>query len=81
MERRLRFIFANVFKYYFAYKYWSEKYNEIELPSRMNRILAIVAKQFTNFSTAMLALNTKQMNIFLNVLILNLLDQDYYQLF
>ncbi len=50
MERRLRFIFANVFKYYFAYKYWSEKYNEIELPSRMNRILAIVAKQFTNFS-------------------------------
>ena len=50
MERRFRFLFANVFKYYFAYKYWIDKYDLIELPDTMNQILSLVTKYYKNQS-------------------------------
>ena len=50
MERRFRFLFANVFKYYFAYKYWNDKYDLIVLPNTMNQILSLVTKHFKKLS-------------------------------
>lgn len=50
MERRFRFLFANIFKYYFACKYWTDKYDQIELPKTLTPILAIVTRQFKNLS-------------------------------
>jgi len=49
IDRRVRFLGANIIKYYMAFKHWAEEYDQIILEPNMPEIIYEIAKIFKEF--------------------------------